>query len=240
MTRSRRPVGTAGPVGSAAERSSPVMMTPRTRGRASFPAWRGPAAGATLPSLPGSRPPSRPPGRSARRSRQARRSAAGRRAAARTAARTAAAASRHHRLVERRGIRLPRHQPVTVLLPRYPAQLAAHHVHRAVPGEQHQVGAQRPGGRVIPAGVAPQLHEHVLHHILRGGGVAETRYAPPVHRRPEPVESLRQGPIIPGAQARREQRVTVPHMLEANAAVRWPAMARPGQRGRVLLPAIPR
>jgi len=91
-----------------------------------------------------------------------------------------------------------------VLLPRHPAQFAAHDVHRAVPAEQDQVGAQRPGGRVVPAWVAPQLNEHVLHHVLGGCVVAEYAVRAAVYSRPEAVESLGQGPIVPGAQARRE------------------------------------
>jgi hypothetical protein len=50
--------------------------------------------------------------------------------------------------------------------------------------------ARRPGGRVVPAGAAPQLDEHVLHDVLGGGGVAEHAQRAGVHRRPQPVESL--------------------------------------------------
>ena len=93
------------------------------------------------------------------------------------------------------------------LLPGDPAQLAAHHVHRPVPGQHGQVGAQLAGGRVVAVRVAPQLDEHVLHHVLRGGALAENAQRGTVDGRRQAVEDLLKSLIIAGRQARRQQRV---------------------------------
>ncbi len=96
------------------------------------------------------------------------------------------------------------------LLPCDAAQFAPHHIHRPVPGLHHQEGAQRARSGVIPAGMAPQLNEHVLHNVLRGGAVPQNTQRGTVHGRREPVEDLSERVIVPGRQARRQQRVRPP------------------------------
>ena len=107
-------------------------------------------------------------------------------------------------------------------LPGHPAELAAQLVHGPVPGQHDQVGAQRPGRGVVPAGVAPQFDEDVLDHVLRGGPLAEDAQRGSVYGRPKPVEGLGQCVIVPGRQAGGEQRIGRLHP--------WDASAVPGHR----------
>jgi len=97
-----------------------------------------------------------------------------------------------------------------------------------VPGQHDKVGVQRPDGRVIPAGTAPQLNEHILHHVLRPGLVPQDAERRTVNRRRQVVKELAKGAVVPGYQTRRKQRITAPHVLDANAAPVKQAMSRRG------------
>ena len=110
-------------------------------------------------------------------------------------------------------------QPVVPLLPGDPAELAAHHVDRPAPGQHRQVGAQGPGGGVVPVGMAPQLNEDILGNVLRGGPLAEDPQRGPVNGRPELVEGLGERMIVAGRQAGREQRVRWLHPWDASAVL---------------------
>ena len=103
-------------------------------------------------------------------------------------------------------------------LPGDPAELAAHQVHRAMPGQHREKGAQRPGFRVIPARMAPQVHEHILHNVLRGGALSQNAQRRTVHRGRKAVEDLHQGVIVSGRQARRQKRVGPPHTPDGSPA----------------------
>jgi len=112
---------------------------------------------------------------------------------------------------------LPGGQPVVPFLPRDPAKLAAHQVDRAMPGQHDEVSAQRPRRRIVTAGMAPQLHEHVLHHVLRGRGVPQNTQRGAIDDRREAVEDLSERVLVPSRQAHREQRVRPPHAWDASA-----------------------
>ena len=103
-------------------------------------------------------------------------------------------------------------------LPGDPAKLAADQIQRAVPGQHREKGAQRPGFRVIPARMAPQVHEHILHNVLRGGALSQNAQRRTVHRRRQAVEDLHEGVIVPGRQARRQKRVRPPHTPDRSPA----------------------
>ena len=103
-------------------------------------------------------------------------------------------------------------------LPGDPAELAAHQVHRAMPGQHREKGAQRPGFRVIPARMAPQVHEHILHNVLCGGALSQNAQRRTVHRGRKAVEDLHQGVIVSGRQARRQKRVGPPHTPDGSPA----------------------
>ena len=105
-------------------------------------------------------------------------------------------------------------------LPGDPAELAAHQVHRTVPGQHREKGAQRPGFRVVPAWMAPQVHEYILHNVLRGGALSQNAQRRTVHRGRQAVEDLHQGVIVPGRQARRQKRVRPPHIPDGSPAAR--------------------
>ena len=87
-----------------------------------------------------------------------------------------------------------------------------------MPREQQQVAAQRPGVRVVPVRVRPQLHEHVLHDILRAAAGPDDVRGRAVHRGPEAVEHLGQRMIVACCQPRRQQGIGPPHNWEGNAA----------------------
>src|SRR5450755_2288459 len=103
---------------------------------------------------------------------------------------------RGRHLFARREVRLPGGQPVVPLLPRDPAKFAADRVHRAMPGHNDEVGAQLPDGGVIPAGMARELDEYVLHNVLRGGALPQDPQRGTVYGRPEAVEDLRESAIV--------------------------------------------
>lgn len=103
-------------------------------------------------------------------------------------------------------------------LPGQSAELAAHKIHRTMPGQDRQVGAQCPGLRVIPSRVAPQVHEHILHDVLGGGAVTQNVQRRTIYRGREAVEDLRERKIVSGRQARRQKRVRSPHTPDGSPA----------------------
>ena len=84
-------------------------------------------------------------------------------------------------------------------------------------GAQGQVGPQAPQGCVVVLRMAPEIHEHVLDDVLRRR-VAEDLERGRMDGRPELVEHLGEGAVVPGDQPGGEEGADGLHGADRTAA----------------------